>query len=96
MARRKKAEAAEGVSLGGNSGAQLRSLIERIERMNEEKQAVQDDIKDIYAEAKGQGFDPKIMRIVIRRRAQDHAERMEQQALLDTYEHALGMVPAAE
>lgn len=82
---------------GGNSasvaGAQLRALIERIERMEEEKKAVADDIKEIYAEAKGSGFDTKVMRILIRRRKQDRAERLEQEAILDLYEHAIGDAP---
>ncbi len=75
-------------------GRQLRSFIERIERMEEEKKAIVDDIKEIYAEAKGTGFDTKIVRIIVRRRKQDAAERAEQEALLDTYEHALGMAVA--
>lgn len=75
-------------------GRQLRSFIERIERMDEEKQAIVDDIKEIYAEAKGNGFDSKIMRIIIRRRKQDANDRAEQDALRDTYEHALGMAAA--
>ena len=70
---------------------QLRSIIERIERLEEEKQAIADDIKDVYAEAKGNGFDTKIIRTVIRIRKQDTAERQEQEALLDVYLAALGM-----
>lgn len=75
-------------------GKQLRAFIERIERMEEEKKAIADDIKEIYAEAKGNGYDTKIVRIIVRRRKQDVAERAEQEALLDTYEHALGMAVA--
>ena len=75
---------------------QLKALIERIERLEEEKQALADDIKDVYAEAKANGFDAKVLRRVVRLRKQDTAERQEQEALLDLYLHALGMRPAAE
>jgi uncharacterized protein (UPF0335 family) len=74
---------------------QLRSIIERIERLEEEKQALADDIKEVYAEAKANGFDTKTLRTIIRLRKQDSAERQEQEALLDLYLHALGMAPAA-
>jgi uncharacterized protein (UPF0335 family) len=70
---------------------QLRAFIERIERLEEEKQAVADDIKEVYAEAKGNGFDTKVLRQIIRIRKQDHAERMEQEALLELYMAAIGM-----
>jgi uncharacterized protein (UPF0335 family) len=73
------------------SGDQLRSFIERIERMHEERKAISDDISEVYAEAKGNGFDAKVMRSLIRIRAQDHDERMEQEALLELYMSALGM-----
>ena len=73
---------------------QLRAFIERIERMEEEKAAIAADIKEIYAEAKGNGFDTKVLRTIIRIRKQDHAERMEQEALLELYMSALGMVAA--
>ena len=73
---------------------QLRAFIERIERMEEEKKAISDDIKEIYAEAKGNGFDTKVLRQIVRIRKQDQSERMEQEAILDTYLHALGMGPA--
>ncbi len=73
------------------SGEQLRAFIERIERMHEERRAIGDDIKEIFAEAKGNGFDTKVMKTIIRIRAQDQAERMEQEALLDLYMSALGM-----
>jgi uncharacterized protein (UPF0335 family) len=85
------------VSGGDNSatvaGAQIRAFLERIERMEEEKAAIADDIKEIYAEAKGNGYDTKVLRIIVRRRKQDTNERLEQEALLDLYEHALGMRP---
>jgi uncharacterized protein (UPF0335 family) len=76
------------------SADQLRAFIERIERMHEEKKGIADDISDIYAEAKGNGFDTKVMKSLIRIRAQDHAERMEQEALLELYMSALGMQAA--
>lgn len=70
---------------------QLRAFIERIERLEEEKKAIADDIKEVYAEAKGSGFDTKVMRTIIRIRKQDRNERAEQEAILDLYMHALGM-----
>ena len=73
---------------------QIRAFIERIERMEEEKKAIADDIKEIYAEAKGNGFDTKVLRKIISIRKQDHAERMEQEALLELYLTALGMAAA--
>ena len=72
---------------------QLRAFIERIERMEEEKKAISDDIKEIYAEAKGMGYDTKVLRQVVRIRKQDQHERAEQEAILDLYLHALGMAP---
>ncbi|RDE08037.1 DUF2312 domain-containing protein [Pelagibacterium lacus] len=71
---------------------QLRAFIERIERLEEEKKAIADDIKEVYAEAKGSGFDTKVMRQIVRIRKQDRNERAEQEAILDLYLHALGMV----
>ncbi len=70
---------------------QLKAIVERIERLEEEKKAIADDIRDVYAEAKGNGFDTKALRMVIRLRKQDKDERAEQEAILDTYLHALGM-----
>ncbi len=72
---------------------QLRALVERIERLEDEKKAIMEDIKEVYGEAKGNGFDTKVLRQVVRIRKQDKSERMEQEAILDTYLHALGMVP---
>jgi uncharacterized protein (UPF0335 family) len=81
---------------GGNSEAiamdQLRAFVERIEQMEEEKKAIADGIREIYAEAKGNGFDTKVLRGIIALRKQDHAERMKRQALTELYLHALGMV----
>lgn len=70
---------------------QLRSIIERVERLTEEKQAIADDIKDVFAEAKGNGFDTKALRTVIKLRKQDANERAEQDAILELYLNALGM-----
>ncbi len=81
------------VNVQGIAGEQLRSIVERIERLEEEKKALADDIKEVYAEAKANGFDTKVLRVVIRLRKQDSAERAEQEALLDLYLHALGMAP---
>lgn len=78
---------------GGVAASQLKSFVERIERLEEEKKGIADDIRDVFAEAKGQGFDTKVMRQVIRLRKKDVAERQEEEALLDLYLHALGMAP---
>jgi len=77
---------------GGVAQDQLRSVVERIERLEEEKAAIANDIKEVYAEAKGNGFDTKTLRQVIRLRKQDKAERQEQEAILDLYMSALGMI----
>lgn len=71
---------------------QLRAFIERIERLEEEKKTIADDIKDVYAEAKGTGFDTKILKKVIALRKKDDQERMEEEAILETYLAALGMI----
>jgi uncharacterized protein (UPF0335 family) len=71
---------------------QLRAFVERIERLEEEKKAIADDIRDVYAEAKGNGYDVKALRSVVRLRKQDKDERAEQEAILETYLHALGMI----
>ncbi len=76
----------------GIAAAQLRSIVERIERLEEEKKAIADDIKDVYGEAKGNGYDTKVLRTIIRLRKQDASEREEQDAILDLYKQALGMV----
>ena len=81
---------------GGVAADQLRAFVERIERLEEEKKALNDDIKDVYAEAKGSGYDVKVLRQVIRLRKQDSNERQEMESLLDLYLHALGMAPASE
>lgn len=71
---------------------QLKAFVERIERLEDEKKATTDDIRDVYAEAKGTGYDIKALRTIVRLRKQDTDERREQQAVLDTYMHALGML----
>ncbi len=73
---------------------QLRAFIERIERLEEEKKTVADDIKDVYGEAKGMGYDTKVMKKVIALRKKDDQERMEEDLVLDTYLMALGMIVA--
>ena len=70
---------------------QLKAFIERVERLEKEKKAIADDIREVYAEAKGSGFDVKALRAIVRLRKQDTDERREQQAILETYMHALGM-----
>jgi uncharacterized protein (UPF0335 family) len=71
---------------------QLKAIVERIERLEEEKKAIADDIRDVYSEAKGNGFDVKALRTVVRLRKQDKNEREEHEAVLETYLHALGMI----
>lgn len=82
--------------VGGIAGAQLRSFIERIERLEEEKAALAADIREVFAEAKGNGFDPKVMRQVLKLRKLDQADRQELEALLDLYMSAIGMGPGLE
>ena len=77
---------------GVSANSQLHSIVQRIERLEEEKKALADDIRDVYAEAKATGFDVKALRTVVRLRKQDVAERQEQEAILATYMVALGMV----
>ena len=77
------------MNTGGIAGEQLRGFIERIERLDEEKKGIAEDIKEIYAQAKAVGFDTKIMRKVIAVRKMDQAERQEVEALLDVYLHAI-------
>jgi uncharacterized protein (UPF0335 family) len=71
---------------------QLKAIIERIERLEEEKKTTSDDIRDVYAEAKGTGFDIKALRTIVRMRKQDTDERREEQAVLEMYMNALGML----
>lgn len=76
---------------GGVSGARLKAFIERIERLEEEKKAMADDIKDVYGEAKATGFDPKIMRKIVSLRKTNLEKRREEAELLDVYMSAIGM-----
>jgi uncharacterized protein (UPF0335 family) len=76
---------------GGIAADRLKSFIERIERLEEEKAGLSGDIKEIYSEAKGAGFDTKVMRQIVRLRRMDTADRKEQQELLDLYSRAIGL-----
>lgn len=71
---------------------QLKAIIERVERLEEEKKAISDDIRDVFAEAKANGFDVKALRTIVRMRKMEATEREEQEAILETYLHALGML----
>lgn len=73
------------------NGGHLRAFVERIEKLEEEKRALGDDIKDVYAEAKGTGYDPKIIRKIVSLRRQDKHKRQEEEEILDLYLSALGM-----
>jgi len=81
--------------VGGVAVERLKSFIERIERLEEEKRGLSGDIKEVYAEAKGTGFEPKIMRQIIRIRKMDKDELDEVESLIDVYKRALGMLPDA-
>ncbi|MEM7526778.1 MAG: DUF2312 domain-containing protein [Pseudomonadota bacterium] len=87
---------AEGVASGGVAAGQLKAFVERIERLEEEKKEVAEQVREVYAEAKGMGFDTKILRKVITLRKKDAEERQEEEALLDLYLSALGMTPTAD
>jgi len=79
------------MSEGNVAADQLRLYIERIERLEEEKKGIADDIRDVYSEAKGQGYDPRIMRAIVRLRKMSSDDRQEMEAILDTYKSALGL-----
>jgi uncharacterized protein (UPF0335 family) len=79
------------MSVGNVSADQLRLFIERIERLEEEKKGMGDDVRDVYAEAKSQGYDAKIMRQIVRLRKMSHDDRQEMEAVLDVYKSALGL-----
>jgi len=81
---------------GGTTADQLRSIIERIENLEEEKANLTADIREIYSEAKGNGFDVKALRAIVRMRKKDDHERLEEEAVLATYMHALGMADPEE
>ena len=76
---------------GGVAGERLKSFIERVERLEEEKKALTDDIRDVYSEAKANGFEVKVMRQIVKIRKMDKDDLDEQEALLETYMRALGM-----
>ncbi|MDE0149377.1 MAG: DUF2312 domain-containing protein [Rhodospirillaceae bacterium] len=80
------------IRAGGVAGDILRAYVERIERLEEEKKALAADIREVYAEAKGNGYDPKIMRKLVALRRMDTADRREQEELLDVYRRAIGMI----
>lgn len=77
---------------GSVAAEELKQFIERIERLEEEKTSIQGDIKEVFAELKGRGYDAKAIRTIVRMRKQDQSERQEQEAILDLYMQALGMV----
>tara|TARA_R110000868_G_C10750054_1_gene753098 strand:- start:114 stop:404 length:291 start_codon:yes stop_codon:yes gene_type:complete len=79
-------------TIGGNAQEQLKSIIERIERLAEEKDSIASDIRDVYAEAKGNGLDPTALRAIVKLRKEDAGKRAEREAILETYMHALGML----
>lgn len=86
-----KAKTAEETKVGGVAVERLRSLVERIERLSEERKALSSDIKDLYAEGKSSGFDPKVLRALIAIRGKDFDTVEEFESMLDIYRHALGM-----
>jgi len=79
--------------VGGIAADQLRSVVERIERLEEEKAGLAADIREVFAEAKGNGFDVKTLRQIVRLRKMEVSDRQEAEALLETYQRALGMQP---
>lgn len=89
---RTRAEGKNGTDAHGVARDQLRAFIERIERLEEEKKTIADDIKDVYGEAKGMGYDTKAMKVIIKERKKDPAELQEFDLIVDTYKVALGMI----
>jgi uncharacterized protein (UPF0335 family) len=88
---KKERRMSEETSVENVAAAELRQFIERIERLEEEKQSIADDIKDVFGEAKGRGYDTKAMKTIIRLRKKDANERIEEETILQTYMAALGM-----
>ena len=78
-------------NVGGIAAAELRQFVERIERLEEEKKGLADDIKDVFAEMKGRGYEPKIVKKILQLRKKDANERQEEESLLEVYMSALGM-----
>jgi uncharacterized protein (UPF0335 family) len=89
--KRAASSAAASQEIGANSAGQLKAFLERVERLEEERRTISDDIKDVYSEAKSNGFDPKILRQIVRIR-KDPDQYREESEILETYLHALGMV----
>jgi uncharacterized protein (UPF0335 family) len=87
----KEDEMVADVAETGVAAEELKQFIERIERLEEEKKAISDDIRDVFAEAKGRGFDVKAIRAIVRLRAKEPQEREEEEAILELYKSALGM-----
>lgn len=81
---------------GGVAADQLKSIIARVEKLEEEKAGIAADIRDVFTEAKGNGYDVKAIRTILKIRKQDESEREEAENILDTYKHALGMIPDYE
>jgi uncharacterized protein (UPF0335 family) len=90
MLEKRRAATAD-VAETGVAAEELKQFVERIERLEEEKKALSDDIRDVYAELKGRGFDSKAVRQIVKIRKQDHSERKEMEAILDLYMQALNM-----
>ena len=90
MAEGKAKDEAEVVQLGGNAKTALKTIVERVERLDDDRLAVVADIKEVYAEAKGSGFDVKTIRKIVALRRKDEGKRKEEQQMLDLYAHALG------
>lgn len=80
------------VAATGVAGEELKQIVDRIERLEEEKKTIADDVRDVYAEAKGRGFDTRAIRAIVRLRAKEPQEREEEEAILELYKSALGMV----
>ncbi len=85
-----------GKKVGGIAVDQLKSIIARVEKLEEEKAGIAADIRDVFAEAKGNGFDVKAIRTILKMRKMDASEREEQETILDVYLNALGMLPEME
>ncbi len=91
MAKDDSEAGGEIVALGGNAQTALKNIVERVERLNEEKKAITEDTREVYAEAKAFGLNPKIIRKLVSRRAQEKAKREEEDAVLELYEGAVGL-----
>lgn len=86
-----RSASAPGISINNEGADQLRSIVERVERLHEERKTLADDISDVFGEAKSSGFDTKVIKKIISLRRQDKAQREEEEAILDVYLIALGM-----